>query len=153
MNDCAQRCLGGAALRQAFQNALDVAHPVCFIDVLHSGERFVVGNGGLNRRKLHKASLESIERNFVIGGKHSCQSRPMSERLGSTICAIPSCSHCGQRPFEIWVTNECASSCLRTRASSGVTDVIPSIGMRNLPSLTALLQDGAWVTSKKACPV
>src|SRR2546421_1147954 len=78
MNDCAQRCLGGAALRQAFQNALDVAHPVCFIDVLHSGERFVVGNGGLNRRKLHKASPESVERNFVIGGKHSCQSRPMS---------------------------------------------------------------------------
>src|SRR2546425_12083213 len=71
MNDCAQRCLGGAALRQAFQNVLDVAHSVRVIDVLHGGERFVVGNGGLNRRKLHKASLESIERNYVIGGKHS----------------------------------------------------------------------------------
>src|SRR5437870_10818917 len=81
MNDCAQRCLGGAALCQAFENALDVAHSVRVIDVLHGGERFVVGNGGLNRGKLHKTSLKSVERNFMIGGKHSCQSRPMSERF------------------------------------------------------------------------
>jgi len=73
--------------------------------------------------------------------------------LPSSSCAMPSCSQAGQRPADICVTNECANSCFRTWVNSDVMLVMPLIGMRSLPSLTAPTQEGARVTSKKACSV
>ena len=37
----------------------------------------------------------------------------------------------------IWLMNECVSSCLTVRESSALTEVMPWMGIRSLPSLSA----------------
>src|SRR5271169_1067971 len=110
-----------------------------------------VASGAEKFMKLPSNTLNGIS----FPEAKSCASwRPLeADDLPSSICAMPSFSQVGQRLLDIWETKEWVSSCLRTRASSGVTLCTPLIGMRSLPSLIAPLQEGAWVTSKNACCV
>src|SRR4029453_12412871 len=100
----------------------------------------IAASTGEKRIKLPSSALYGI---CCWARKRLDNWRPYTTAFGSTACATPSFSHVGQRPPVTWLTNECANSCLRTRARSDVIDVTPLIGMRSLPSFTAPDQEGA----------
>src|SRR5258708_3630326 len=65
--DCSsQSGLGRAALIDSFEYTHQVALPVGFVDIVHGGQRFVVGQDGLEGRKAHEATLKSVIWNLVL---------------------------------------------------------------------------------------
>src|SRR5713101_9863761 len=68
VNGSAQRGFGGAALRDALQDARDFAHAVSIANVFGGSQRFGVGDDGLGGREAHEAAFEHIKRDLISGG-------------------------------------------------------------------------------------
>src|SRR5579871_137805 len=58
--------LGGIALAQALEDALDIAHPIGLVDIGHGREGFGVSHIGLSRVESGETSLESVDRYVLL---------------------------------------------------------------------------------------
>src|ERR1035437_304494 len=66
VNRGSQSGLGGIALTDALQDALDVAHAVRIVDEGYSRQRFGVGHIGFTAGEMLEASFQGIERNIAL---------------------------------------------------------------------------------------
>ena len=82
MDGSAKGGFGRAAFGKLLQNALQFTDSVGIVDVLDRGQRFVIGQDGLDWREAHEAAFESVEGNFALRLKQFCQAAPIGEWFG-----------------------------------------------------------------------